>query len=100
MSEPQKTDGGASPEVSLVIPVYNEVENLPVLAGEIRAALDPLALDYEVVWVDDGSTDGSGDELRRLRAADPRARWCACAATAGNRRRLRRASGRRAARSW
>jgi len=87
MSEPQRKDGGASPEVSLVIPVYNEVENVPVLAGEIRAALDPSRLDYEVVWVDDGSTDGSGEVLERLQSEDARARLV----------RLRRNSGQSAA---
>ena len=87
MSEPQRKGGGASPEVSLVIPVYNEVENVPVLAGEIRAALDPSRLDYEVVWVDDGSTDGSGDVLERLQSEDARARLV----------RLRRNSGQSAA---
>jgi glycosyltransferase involved in cell wall biosynthesis len=74
MSEPQRRGAGASPEVSLVIPVYNEEENLPVLAAEVHAALDPLRLDYEIVWVDDGSTDRSGEVLQRLLAEDPRAR--------------------------
>ncbi len=74
MSEPQRNGAGASPEVSLVIPVYNEEENVPVLAAELHATLDPLGLDYEVVWVDDGSTDQSGEILRRLLAEDPRAR--------------------------
>lgn len=64
----------SSPELSLVIPVFNEEENLPVLAGEIRAALDGTGLGYEVVLVDDGSTDASPAVMRRLAAEDPRVR--------------------------
>jgi glycosyltransferase involved in cell wall biosynthesis len=62
------------PDLSLVIPVYNEEENLPLLAAEIREALLPTGLRYEVLWVDDGSTDGSPRVLRELAAAEPAAR--------------------------
>ncbi len=62
------------PELSLVIPVYNEVENLRPLCDAIRKALDPLGRAYEVVFVDDGSTDGSGELLRDLRRGDARLR--------------------------
>src|SRR5437763_1025109 len=51
-------------ELSLVIPVYNERENLPVLVGEIDQALAGRAERYEIVAVDDGSTDGSLDVLK------------------------------------
>jgi dolichol-phosphate mannosyltransferase len=64
----------AVPEVSLVIPVFNEEENLRPLAAEIRGVLEPAGLDYEVVWVDDGSTDASPAVLRELAAAEPRLR--------------------------
>lgn len=62
------------PDLSLVIPVFDEEENLPPLAAEIRAALDPAGLAYEVLFVDDGSTDDSPAVLRALAAADPRLR--------------------------
>ena len=62
------------PEISLVIPVYNEEENLPVLAAEIRAALEPTGLAYEVIYVDDGSTDASPRVLADLAREDPRTR--------------------------
>ena len=62
------------PQVSLIVPVYNEEESLPVLAEEIRAALAPTPYSYEVLFVDDGSTDASPEVLRRLAAADPRLR--------------------------
>jgi glycosyltransferase involved in cell wall biosynthesis len=62
------------PEISLVIPVYNEEENLPVLDGEIRAAMQAAGRPYEVIYVDDGSSDGSPAVLRALAQADPRIR--------------------------
>lgn len=62
------------PEVSLVIPVYNEEENLPVLDGEIRQAMETAGRPYEVLYVDDGSTDGSLQVLRGLASRDPRVR--------------------------
>ncbi|MES1245292.1 MAG: glycosyltransferase family 2 protein [Acidobacteriota bacterium] len=62
------------PEISIVIPVYNEEENLPVLAEEIRAALETVNRPYEVVLVDDGSTDTSPAVMARLAREDPRVR--------------------------
>jgi glycosyltransferase involved in cell wall biosynthesis len=59
-------------DLSLVIPVYNEVESLPALVQEITAALDPEGLDYEVIFVDDGSTDGSFELLQALHEQDDR----------------------------
>ena len=59
------------PELSLVIPVYNEEENLPLLMEAICASLQPLNRDWEVIFVDDGSTDHSLDALKRLVEADP-----------------------------
>ena len=47
-------------------------DNLAALAAEIRAALDPTGLDYEVLFIDDGSRDGSFACLQELAAADPR----------------------------
>ncbi|RMD81884.1 MAG: glycosyltransferase [Candidatus Dadabacteria bacterium] len=58
-------------DLSIVIPVYNERENLEQLHGEILAAVRPLGLSYEVIYVDDGSTDGSREILRRIHAEDP-----------------------------
>lgn len=54
-------------DLSLVIPVYNEVENLSALLDEISAALDGGDLDYEAIFVDDGSSDGSFELLESLR---------------------------------
>ena len=60
------------PTLSIVIPVFNEEENIPLLADEIRRALEPQGIVYEVIAVDDGSTDGSWARLEAVRAADPR----------------------------
>jgi dolichol-phosphate mannosyltransferase len=60
-------------DLSLVIPVRNEQPNVVPLVAEIRAALDGK-LDYEVIYVDDGSSDGTGDEVRRIAVEFPRLR--------------------------
>ena len=60
------------PTLSIVIPIFNEEENVPILADEVRQALDPHGVRYEVIAVDDGSTDGSLARLEVVRAADSR----------------------------
>jgi len=57
------------PEVSLVIPIFNEEEVLPRLDGRLVALLDALGGLGEVVFVDDGSKDGSLSVLRAMVAA-------------------------------
>lgn len=57
--------------LSLVTPVYNEEENLPLLFDAVTAAVTPLGLDWELILVDDGSRDGSLKVLRELAARDP-----------------------------
>ncbi|MEW6039412.1 MAG: glycosyltransferase family 2 protein [Pseudomonadota bacterium] len=56
--------------LSVVVPVHNEIDNLESLIGEITQALSPLG-DYEIVYVDDGSTDGTLEKLRALKASVP-----------------------------
>jgi glycosyltransferase involved in cell wall biosynthesis len=59
-------------DLSVVIPVKDERDNLRPLHDRLRAALAPLGRSYEVVFVDDGSIDGSFGVLEALAAADPR----------------------------
>jgi len=61
-----------SPEISVVIPVYNEEENLPVLYQRLTAALKGTGRTYEIVFVDDGSRDLSLDCLHHLAKEDAR----------------------------
>jgi len=60
--------------LSLVIPVYNERESLAPLFAEIDEAVRGLGVRTEVVFIDDGSRDGSWETIRELAAADPRVR--------------------------
>src|SRR5438094_8184438 len=75
-------------DVALVIPVYNERENLPLLLAEIaRAPREGGGPSYEIVAVDDASTDGSLDMLKGLARDYPELRIGAFARPAGRKRR-------------
>jgi glycosyltransferase involved in cell wall biosynthesis len=58
-------------ELSVIIPVYNEELNLPGLLEQVHAALGPTGRNYEVIVIDDGSTDGSYPLLARMARIDP-----------------------------
>ena len=60
------------PQLSLVVPVYNEEENIAPLHARIQEALKEH--DFEVIYVNDGSTDGSRSNLEKLARTDPRAK--------------------------
>jgi undecaprenyl-phosphate 4-deoxy-4-formamido-L-arabinose transferase len=59
------------PFLSVVIPVYNEEENLPELLPRLKAALDAIGRNYEVVLINDGSRDRSLELLREAAVRDP-----------------------------
>lgn len=61
-----------APKVSLVVPVYNEEENLPLLYQRVVESLDPHGIAWELILIDDGSTDGSVARARELVMADAR----------------------------
>ncbi len=63
-----------APEISVVIPVYNETESVTPLVRELAGVLDGLGRPAEIVAVDDGSTDGSFDRLAGLALEEPRLR--------------------------
>ena len=59
-------------KLSVVSPAFNEENNLDELYAQLKAVVQPLAKDWELLLVDDGSTDGTFDAIRRLRAEDDR----------------------------
>jgi dolichol-phosphate mannosyltransferase len=72
------------PELSIVVPVYNEEDVLPLLAQRLRPVADGLDTAYEVVAVDDGSTDATAVVLQRIRREWPELRVVRLRANAGH----------------
>jgi len=64
----------ATVDISVVLPTYNEVENVGPMVDEIITALEPFGRTFEIVFVDDGSRDGTIEKLRELAAKDERIR--------------------------
>lgn len=64
----------ASPDISVIAPVFNEVESLPEFYRRVKTVLDGLNLSWELLLVDDGSTDGSTELIRQLAKEDSRVR--------------------------
>jgi undecaprenyl-phosphate 4-deoxy-4-formamido-L-arabinose transferase len=64
----------SAPDVSIVVTVYNEAASVDELYRRTTAALDPGPRTFELIFVDDGSTDGTFAALERLHDADPRVR--------------------------
>jgi len=58
-------------DISVVVPLYNEVESLPELTSWISRVMDENGFTYEIVLVDDGSNDGSWDMINKLRLNNP-----------------------------
>jgi glycosyltransferase involved in cell wall biosynthesis len=58
--------------LSIIIPVFNESENLPILHKKLEAVLDAVGREYEVILVDDGSSDDSSEVLTSLTKQNPR----------------------------
>ena len=57
-------------DISLVIPIYNEEENIPLLYAEIKEVLDDTSYQYEMIFIDDGSSDTSVKVLEQLSNED------------------------------
>jgi dolichol-phosphate mannosyltransferase len=65
---------GVDRQLSILVPVYNEQANVVPLAREVHAAMQQCDVDYEVVFIDDASTDGTWEEIAKANALDPRVR--------------------------
>ena len=59
-------------DLSILIPLYNERESIRDLASEITESLGKLSISYEIIFVDDGSRDGSFEEIKTLASTDSR----------------------------
>ena len=84
-------------EISIVVPVYNEEKNLPILVPRLTEVLRGLGKSYEMVFVDDGSTDTSRQILKGMASQDPSIRVLAfkknCGETAAGAAGLKEARG-------
>lgn len=60
--------------LSIVVPTYNEEENVPVFYEEVSAVLNQLPYEWEMIFVNDGSRDRSADKVKELHVRDPRVR--------------------------
>jgi glycosyltransferase involved in cell wall biosynthesis len=70
-------------DYSVVIPLYNERDNLAPLHAELSSVMRSVGRAYEIIFVDDGSTDGSLDELRQIKSTDANVRVIALARNSG-----------------
>lgn len=68
------TESEVRPDVSVVVPIYNEVESLPPLIEAIASTFTHTQLSYELICVDDGSKDGSAELLKELAQVTPNLR--------------------------
>ncbi len=72
MRATERSDDPGGPELSVVVPFFNEEANIAPLHAELTEALRDLAIEYELIFVDDGSSDRTLDHLRAICDQDPR----------------------------
>ncbi len=62
-------------DLSIVIPIYNEEENIDALYSEVQSATEPLQMETEILFIDDGSSDRSASLLTTIAAQDPQVKF-------------------------
>ncbi|MDB6106380.1 MAG: glycosyltransferase [Gammaproteobacteria bacterium] len=72
IDHPKTAQSGGNPRLSVIAPLYNEEENVRPLYEALTQALDPTGLDYEMLFVDDGSKDTTLSRAIEIAQADPR----------------------------
>ena len=77
-------DDPSAPELSVVVPMYNEEDVLPLFADRLRPVLDGMGVTYEVVAVDDGSKDNTALLVQKLRREWPQLRLICLRANSGH----------------
>ena len=87
-----------SPKLSVVIPCYNEEQLLPLMQDRLVPALSALGIDWEVIFVDDGSHDRTREIVRRLHQEEPRLKLVALSRNFGHQAALIAGTGTRARR--
>jgi glycosyltransferase involved in cell wall biosynthesis len=75
--------GATKDTISVVIPVYNEEENISPLYEKLTSVLTRMGMDYEVIFIDDGSSDGTLGILRPICKKDPRTKFISFARNFG-----------------
>lgn len=70
--------------ISIITPVYNEEENINCFYDAVTAVMNQVGMDYELIYVNDGSRDGTEREINRLAAADPHVRAVSLARNFGH----------------
>src|SRR5947199_380794 len=82
-AQPLRADALPQPAVSVVIPVFNESASIPRLHARLHQVLQQLGRSFEIVYVDDGSTDRSLEELLLVQGWDPAVKVVTLARNAG-----------------
>jgi len=72
-AQPDASKAGV-PLISIVVPAYNEAENIPIFHERVTGVLEKMDVTYEIVFINDGSRDDTLDRMRALADSDPRVR--------------------------
>ena len=71
-SLPDRVTDSSEPSVTVIIPVYNEEGTVELLSRKIAEVLDGMSRSFEIIFIDDGSTDGTAGKVQAAHAHDER----------------------------